>query len=169
MPSKKVLEQKQKQVINLAEKFKKAKIIILSKYSGINVEDDTKLRNDIKKSGNEYLVVKNSIISHALDEAKLEGIDQSVLQGPTSITIGYDNFIDAAKTVEDYAKDHDFYVVKAGALDGKIVSVDQIKKLASLPSKQTLYTMVATALLSNIRNLAIVLDQTRQKKEAVSA
>lgn len=168
MPSKKILEQKQGQVDILAEKMKKAKMIILSEYRGISVSDDTKLRNDMRKEGNEYLVVKNSIIAHALKEAKIEGIDD-VLEGPTSITLGYDNFINSAKVLNDYIKGHDFYKIKAGSMDGKKVSNEEIKKIATLPSKDTLYAMLASALLGNIRNLAVVLDQTRQNKEKETA
>ena len=65
----------------------------------------------------------------------------------------------------DYAKDHDFYSIKAGVMDGKVIDVAEVTKLASLPSKETLYSMLASALLGNIRNLAVVLDQVAKKEE----
>ena len=110
------------------------------------------------------MVVKNSIISHAAKEAGIEGLD-AVLEGPTSVAIGYDDYIAPAKVVNNYAKDSDFYKIKAGVMDQKMIDVAEVKKLATLPSKETLYAMLASALLGNIRNLAVVLDQTRQKKE----
>lgn len=164
MPSEKILNAKKEQVKNLAEKFKKAKMIVLSDYRGINVADDAKLRSEIRENNCEYMVVKNSIISHAAKGAGIEGLD-AVLEGPTSVAIGYDDYIAPAKVVNNYAKDSDFYKIKAGVMDQKMIDVAEVKKLATLPSKETLYAMLASALLGNIRNLAVVLDQTRQKKE----
>jgi len=163
VPSQKILDKKKEQVQILAEKFKKAKMVVLTEYRGISVEDDTKLRAKIRENGDEYAVVKNSIISHAAKEAGIEGID--TLEGPTAVVIGYEDYVSPAKVVNDYAKDHDFYKIKSGVMDGKVVDVSEVKKLANLPSKDTLYAMLASALLGNIRNLAVVLDQTRQKQE----
>ena len=162
MPSEKILNQKKAKVEELSEKFKKANMIILTEYRGITVEDDTKLRAQIREDKNEYCVVKNSTIVHALKAAGIEGID--TIEGPTAVVIGYDDYVAPAKAVNDYAKDHDFYTIKAGIMDGKVIDVAEVKKLASLPSKETLYSMLASALLGNIRNLAVVLDQTREKQ-----
>lgn len=163
MPSQKILDKKKEQVQNLAEKFKKAKMVVLTEYRGISVEDDTKLRSKVRENGDEYAVVKNSIITHAAKEAGIEGIE--TLEGPTAVVIGYEDYVTPAKVVNDYAKDHDFYTIKSGVMDGKVIDVSEVKKLANLPSKDTLYAMLASALLGNIRNLAVVLDQTRQKQE----
>lgn len=167
MPSQKILDKKKEQVQILAEKFKKAKMIVLTEYRGISVEDDTKLRSAIRANGDEYAVVKNSIITHAAKEAGIEGIDS--LEGPTAVVIGYEDYVTPAKAVNDYAKDHDFYSIKGGVMDGKVMDLAEVKKLANLPSKETLYAMLASALLGNIRNLAVVLDQTREKMEENNA
>lgn len=163
MPSQKILDKKKEQVQILADKFKKAKMVVLTEYRGISVEDDTKLRSKVRENGDEYAVVKNSIITHAAKEAGIEGIE--TLEGPTAVVIGYEDYVTPAKVVNDYAKDHDFYTIKSGVMDGKVIDVSEVKKLANLPSKDTLYAMLASALLGNIRNLAVVLDQTRQKQE----
>ena len=163
MPSQKILEKKKDKVQVLAEKFKKAKMIVLTEYRGISVEDDTKLRATIRNNGDEYSVVKNSIIAHAAKEAGIEGLDN--LEGPTAVVIGYEDYVTPAKAVNDYAKDNEFYTIKAGVMDGKMIEVSEVKKLANLPSKDTLYAMLASALLGNIRNLAVVIDQLRQKQE----
>lgn len=163
MPSQKILDKKKEQVQILAEKFKKAKMIVLTEYRGISVEDDTKLRSTIRANGDEYAVVKNSIITHAAKEAGIEGVD--TLEGPTAVVIGYEDYVTPAKAVNDYAKDHDFYSIKGGIMDGKVMELAEVQKLANLPSKETLYAMLASALLGNIRNLAVVLDQTREKME----
>lgn len=165
MPSEKILKQKQEQVNLLADKLKRAKMVIFTEYRGISVTDDTKLRSDLRKDKNEYMVVKNSVIAHAAKEVGVEGLEKT-LEGPTAVVISYDDYVSPAKTLNDYAKDHDFYKFKAGIMDGNIISDNEIKKLANLPSKETLYAMLASALLGNIRNLAVVLDQTREKMEA---
>jgi len=167
MPSEKVLKEKKNQAAVLTEKFKKAKMIIFTEYRGISVLDDTKLRNTLRSENNECMVVKNSIINHAAKEAGIDGLD-SILAGPTAVIIGYDDYVSPAKAVNDYAKTHDFYKFKAGIMDGKVISDVEVKKLANLPSKETLYAMVASALLGNIRNLAVVLDQTREKQEEIA-
>ena len=163
MPSQKILEKKKDKVQVLAEKFKKAKMIVLTEYRGISVEDDTKLRATIRNNGDEYSVVKNSIIAHAAKEAGIEGLDN--LEGPTAVVIGYEDYVTPAKAVNDYAKDNESYTIKAGVMDGKMIEVSEVKKLANLPSKDTLYAMLASALLGNIRNFAVVIDQLRQKQE----
>ncbi len=164
MPSQKVLDAKKAKVEELAEKFKKAKMIILTEYRGISVLDDTKLRATLREAGCEYMVVKNSTITYALKDAKIEGFD-TTLEGPTAVVVGYDDYVAPAKAVNDYAKNNDFYKIKLGAMDGKVIDVAEVKKLANLPSKDTLYAMLASALLGNIRNLAVVLDQVREKQE----
>lgn len=164
MPSQKILDMKKEQVSVLAEKFKKAKIIAFTEYRGITVEQDTALRSQVRENGDEYMVVKNSIIAHAAKEAGIEGFDIT-LEGPTAVVIGYEDYVKSPKTINDFAKENDFYKFKAGIMDGKVIEVSEIKKLANLPSKETLYSMLASALLGNIRNLAVVLDQARQKQE----
>ena len=164
MPSQKILDMKKEQVSVLAEKFKKAKIIAFTEYRGISVEQDTALRSQIRENGDEYMVAKNSIIAHAAKKAGIEGFDIT-LEGPTAVVIGYEDYVKSPKTINDFAKNNDFYKFKAGIMDGKVIDVAEIKKLASLPSKETLYSMLASALLGNIRNLAVVLDQARQKQE----
>lgn len=162
MPSEKILNAKKQKVQELAEKFKKAKMIVLTEYRGITVEDDVTLRKTIRDEGNEYMVTKNSIIGYAMKEAGIEGVE--TLEGPTAVVIGYEDYVTPAKAVNDYAKTNKTYTIKMGVMDGKVVDAEEVKKLANLPSRDTLYAMLASALLGNIRNLAVVLDQVREKQ-----
>lgn len=164
MASEKIMNAKKEQVKVLAEKMKNAKIVLFTEYRGITVGDDTKLRKELREGGNEYLVTKNSIIAHAAKEAGIEGME--TLEGPTAVVIGNEDYVAPAKTVNNYAKENEFYKIKAGVMDGKVMELAEIKKLANLPSKETLYSMLASALLGNIRNLAVVLEETRKKQEA---
>ena len=164
MPSKKVMEMKKAQVADLAEKMKKAKIVALVDYRGITVEDDTKLRKDLRETGADYIVTKNSIIKFAAEAAGIEGLEE-MLEGPSAIVLGYNDYVDAPKVVYTFGKEKDYYTIKGGAMDGKKVSKEEVTKLASLPSREVLLSMLASALIGNIRNLAVVLDQTKQKME----
>ena len=164
MPNAKVLAKKQEDAKNLKEKFEKSKLVILADYRGINVEDITKMRAELRKTDCEYLVAKNSTLKFAVKGSDIEGISE-YLEGPTAVTFSYEDYVAPAKVLYDYAKDSDFYKIKAGIMDGKVISADEVIKLAKLPSKEMLLTQLATVLLANIRNLAVVLDQARQKQE----
>ena len=113
--------------------------------------------------GQKISVPSGTTILNAAKEAGIEGLDN--LEGPTAVVIGYEDYVTPAKAVNDYAKDNEFYTIKAGVMDGKMIEVSEVKKLANLPSKDTLYAMLASALLGNIRNFAVVIDQLRQKQE----
>jgi len=165
MPSKKVLEQKQEQVKEISEKMKNAKIVLLADYKGITVEDDRVMRKAFRESGYYCSVVKNSIIKLAAKDAGIDGLDD-VLQGPTVIVTG-DEYTVAPKIMYDFAKTHEFYKIKGGVMDGKIAEVDAITRLAKLPPREVLLTNLASALIGNIRNVAVVLDQVAKKKEEV--
>ena len=169
MPSAKVLEQKQKQVKELSEKIKNAKITFFVDYKGITVDEDKNLRKAFRESGHECAVVKNSIVKLAAKEAGIEGLDE-MLQGPTVVITGTEEYTTGPKIAYDFAKTHEFYKFKGGIMDGKVIEEAEITKLAKLPSKEALLTSLASALIGNIRNLAVVLDQVAKKnEEAVSA
>ena len=165
MASEKVLNQKKEEVTKLAEKIKEAKVVLLTDYRGISVSDVTDLRTKLRNSSVEYKVIKNNITRRALAECNIEGLDD-VLEGPTAVIMGNNDYLDACKTIYEYAKENDFYKIKGGIIDGKVVSVDEIITLAKLPSKETLIGMLAGALLGNISKLAVAIDQVRIQKEA---
>ena len=164
MPNAKVLAKKQSDAEELKNKFEKSKLVILADYRGINVEDITKIRADLKKSNSEYVVAKNSTLKFAVKGSDIEGISE-YLEGPTAVTFSYEDYVTPAKVLYDYAKDSEFYKIKAGIMDGKVISAEEVIKLAKLPSKEMLLTQLATVLLANIRNLAVVLDQVAKKDE----
>ena len=152
MPSAKLLEKKQAHVKEIAEKLAKSKMTVFTDYRGITVEDDMNLRKNLREAGCECAVIKNSILKLAAKEAGIE-INEATFEGPTSVIFSYED-----------AKDHDFYQFKGGVMEQKEVSKEEIMKLAKLPSKETLLTMLASALLGNIRNLAVVLNEVSKQK-----
>lgn len=166
MASETILNQKIKEVDELAEKINKAKVVLLTDYRGINVEDVTGIRAKLRGVNTEYKVIKNNITRRALGKCGFEGLDD-LLEGPTAVVLGYDDYLDASKIIYEYAKDNENYKIKGGIIEGKVVSVDEIITLAKLPSRETLIAQLAGALLGNVTKLAVALDQVaKQKVEA---
>ena len=168
MASEKIINQKKQEVAKLAEKMKEAKIILLADYRGINVADVTGLRAELRKSNSEYRVIKNNITRRALAEVGIEGLD-NLLEGPTAVVMNNDDYLETAKAIYNYSKENDFYKIKGGVIDGKVMTAEEIITLAKLPSKETLLSMLAGALLANIQKFAVALDQVRIQKEEGSA
>ena len=182
MPSEKILEQKKEIVANLTEKVSNAKIGVIVDYKGITVEDDTKLRKSLREAGCKYQVVKNTLLSRALKDAGIEGLD-SVLEGTTAIAMSESDYAAGAKILSEYAeaaaKANNKFKVKAGFIDGEAVDAAGVDALAKLPSKEVLIAQVlggfnapiqgfANVLSGTIRGLAIALDAIREQKAAAA-
>ncbi len=164
MASKEILKQKEELVNNLAGKLKDAKLVLITDYRGITVEDVTKLRNDLRETKAEYKVIKNNIVKRALNANGENGLDE-ILEGPTAVIIAEEDYLSPLKAIYKYAKDNEFYKIKGGIVEGKVLSVEELITLAKLPSRQELLGMLAGALLGNISKVAVALDQVRIQKE----
>lgn len=164
MASEKIIAQKQEEVSKLAEKIKSAKLVLLTDYRGITVTDVTKLRADLRATKTEYTVIKNNITRRALQEAGIEGLYEALI-GPTAVILNEEEYLPAIKAVYNYVKDNDFYKIKGGIIEGKVVSVEEIMTLAKLPSREELLSKLAGSLLGTIAKLAVGLDQVRMQKE----
>ena len=163
MANQKIIDQKKNEVSELAEKIKTAKLVLLADYRGVNVEDITSIRANLRKTNSEYKVIKNNITRRALKECGYEGLDE-LLEGPTAVLLGYEDYLEPSKVIYEYTKDHDFYKIKGGIIDGKIVSAEESITLAKLPSREVLIGKLAGALLGTISKLAVALDQVSKQK-----
>lgn len=163
MASENILKQKEKEVNELAEKLKEAKVILLTDYRGINVADVTKLRNDLRNTNSEYKVIKNNIIKRALNANGETGLDE-LLEGPTAMVVGTEDYLEPSKVIYNFSKKNEFYKIKGGIIDGKVMTAEEIITLAKLPSRQELMAKLAGALLGNITKLAVALDAVREQK-----
>ena len=164
MASEAILNQKKAEVKELAEKMKNSKLILLTEYRGINVTDDTQLRKDLRNSNATCNVIKNNITRRALAEAGIEGLEDKLV-GPTAVILCNEDYLEPSKTVYEFSKDNDYYEIKGGVVDGKVMTTEEIVTLAKLPSRETLLSMLAGALLGNISKVAVALDQVRIQKE----
>lgn len=164
MANKSIIQKKEEEVNALAEKMKDAKLILFADYRGINVEDVTKLRADLRKTNSEYTIIKNNISRRALEKCGLTGLEAAV-EGPTAVIIGKEDYLEPAKAIYEYTKNHDFYKIKGGVIEGKVMTAEEIITLAKLPSRETLISMLAGGLLGTISKLAVAIDQVRLQKE----
>ena len=165
MASEKILNQKKEEVSKLAAEMKEAKIVLLTDYRGINVTDVTNLRTDLRNVNAKYTVIKNNITRRALAEAGIEGLEDKLV-GPTAVIMSNEDYLEPAKAIYNFTKNNDYYKIKGGVIEGKVMTAEEIITLAKLPSRETLLSMLAGALLGNISKVAIALDQVRIKKEA---
>ncbi len=156
MPSEKVLDAKKAQVAELVEALKTATTGVLVDYRGLSVEEDTKLRNDLRAAGVKYFVVKNTLLRLAANQVGLEELD-SILHGPTALAISEDA-VAPAKVLADFAKDNEKMEIKSGFMDGKVMTLDEVKTLAKTPSKETLIAKMMGSLNSPISGLARLLS-----------
>ena len=164
MASEKVLQQKKEEVSKLAAEMKEAKLILLTNYRGINVADDTSLRRDLRNVNARYTVIKNNITRRALAECGIEGLDDKLV-GPTAVIMSDEDYLEPAKAIYKFSKENEYYKIKGGVIDGKVMTTEEIVTLAKLPSRETLLSMLAGALLGNISKVAVALDQVRIQKE----
>ena len=137
MPSTQILEQKKQVVNEMVEKFKAATAGVFVDYRGLTVEEDTELRRKFREAGVEYKVVKNTLTSRAAKEVGLEALDP-ILNGPTALAMSVDNPVAPAKIIAEFAKKHEALEVKAGFMDGAVMSVAEVNTLAATPTREEL-------------------------------
>ena len=100
---------------------------------------------------------KNTLVTRAAKELGIEGIAE-YLNGPVSMAFGYEDVTAPARILNDFAKDHKKLELKAGLVEGEVVSLDTIKEYASIPSMEGLLTMFAGGLIEHVKNLSIALN-----------
>ena len=164
MASEKILSEKQEQVELWSSKLSSAKSIVLVDYKGINVEDDTKLRAELRDENVEYKVVKNNILRRACEKAGLNDFIEQ-LNGTTAVALA-DDEIAPARVINKYAKkSKDFFNMKVGYIDGKYVGEAELKALASLPSRDVLIAQVAGSFNSIIASFARAISEVAKLQE----
>lgn len=169
MPSVKVLEEKKAKVAALKERIEGSVAGIIVDYKGITVEDDTKLRKELREAGVQYTVAKNTLIRLAVDGTALSAMDDQ-LNGTTAIATSSEDYVAAAKILSKFAEGHDNFSVKTGFIDGEIISLEKIDELAKLPSKEQLLTNVAyvfaAPMASFARAIQAIIDKQGEGAEA---
>ena len=168
MPSQSVLEQKKVIVEELTARLKNSVTGLVVSYEGINTEDDTKLRKELRENNVHYSVVKNTLLKRAAEIAGVEGIED-VLEGTTALALSEDDIVTAPKILfkQEEASNGSFSI-KKGFVDGKGISKDEVVAYAKLPTKETLLAQLVFMLQSPIQKLAIAVSEI-EKKQSESA
>ncbi|MDR0951468.1 MAG: 50S ribosomal protein L10 [Oscillospiraceae bacterium] len=170
MPNAKVLGEKQAIVAALSQRLKSSQSGLFIDYKGITVAEDNELRTQLRQSGIEYTVIKNTLCRRAIDEVGLSEVDP-VLNGTTSLATTEGDPIIPFRVINDYAKKMgaDKFNLKAAYLEGKVLNESEIAELSALSSKDALYSVVLGTMLAPITYLAVVLGQIAEQKGAPPA
>ena len=170
-------EQKEAFVTEFRERLERAEAIFLTDFTGLKVTAMTSLRSQLKKSGGQYLVVKNRLVKRALAETEVPDIS-GFLAGPTGVVFGDDDVVAAARTVTEFAMENeDRPVFKVGVLEADILDPAQIERVAKMPPREELLSQVAGvlggpmaalagALAGKLQEMAGLVDALREDQES---
>ena len=174
----KTKEQKRTILHELNDKVSRAKSIIFAKYNALTVKDNEELRSKLRAENNEYYVAKKTLFGLALKDKAIDGLDIKKFEGQVAAIFGYEDEVSPAKIVGEFKKDKEKtekIEFIGGILENKYINAAEVANLATLPSKQELYSKIVgsinapvsgfvNALAGNIRNLVNVLKAVEEKK-----
>jgi large subunit ribosomal protein L10 len=166
---------KTEQVEKLNKDLNNVSNVVVATYTKMTVPQDYELRKVLRGAGAKYQVVKNTLAERAAKGTKVEGALKN-LSGVTSIAYTTGDPVAMAKVLTKYAKDTPEFTFKVGVVEGRVVTIKEIEALATLPSKEELYSKLlflisapaqrlVTAMNAVGRNLAVVVDQGVQQKK----
>jgi len=163
MPNAKILSEKQAFVDSLTDRLKGAASGVFIDYQGITVAEDTALRSELRTNEVEYSVIKNTLTRFAIKNVGYDELDP-ILNGTTSLATSTTDPLAPMRIIGKYSDTlKDKFTIKAGFMDGKLLSIDEINRLAKLPSKEILVAQVLGTMLAPITSLAIVLKAIAEK------
>ena len=143
--------EKQELVNELSQKIKGAQALYYTDFTGLNVKRMTDLRRRLRKAGVEYVVIKNTLALRAVNESGLVG---ERLRGPTGVVIGTDP-VAAAKVLTDFARENDQKPgIKGGMFDGRAIDTEQVKRLATMPSREQMLAELGAGLMAPLAAFA---------------
>ncbi len=159
-------EEKQKQAEALHQELEKARSLILSKFEGLTVAQDTELRRRMSRAGAKYKVVKNSLIERAALGTPVEPVAKNLV-GTTSLAYTETDPAALAKAISAYAKENPALVFKVGIVEGRIISLADLGQIASLPGKEQLFSKVLLLINAPAQRLVRAVSGTAQKLVSV--
>ena len=162
MANAKILEAKQGVIDEITEVAKTSASFILFDYRGLTAEETAELRKALRDNGAKYKVWKNTLTKRALDGLNFNLDD--CLNGPSAMAYS-DDSVAPIKVLSDFAKEHKALEIKGGIVDGEVATLDTIKQLSTLPSREGLLTMLASGLIGTVRDLSIALNMLSEEKE----
>lgn len=166
MANAKIIERKAQHVAEIAEKIKKAQSVIICDYRGLTVEEDTKMRAELRNAGVEYMVLKNSIVERAAKEAGIDDAVIEMLKGPSAFAFGYEDAVAPAKILKDNLKKFKKGELKGGILEGAVIDAATAEAIAELPSREQMIARMLGSMMGPVTKLAIALKEVAKQKEA---
>ena len=157
------LEIKKGVVADIKEKFEKAQSVVLVDYRGLNVAEVTDLRNQLRKAGVEYAVLKNTMINLAIKDMNLDDM-KAHLEGPTAVAFGYEDAVAPAKILSEFAKKNKNVTIKCGVVDGGFIDESGVQALASTPSREVLIAKIMGSMMSSVSKFVYALEAIRKKQ-----
>ena len=162
MANQKIIEAKAAVVDEITETAKNNASFILFDYRGLTAEETSELRKILRENDAKYKVWKNTLTKRAMDSLNFD-LD-TCLEGPSAIAFSSDA-VAPIKALSTFAKEHPALEIKGGIVDGKVTSLDEIKALSTIPSRDALLTMLAGGLIGTVRDLSIALNLYGEQKE----
>ncbi len=162
------LEIKQAAVATIKEKLGKAQSFVMIDYRGMTVAEVTELRNQFRKAGCEYAVLKNTLVKRALNEVGIEGFD-SFLNGPTAIAFGVEDAVSPAKVVKEFIEKTKKGTVKCGFVDGQQLDIKGVEALASIPSREVLIAKIMGSMMSAVSKFVYLVEAIRKQQAGEGA
>ena len=159
-----ILQQKQELVETIVDKISKAGSTVVVEYRGLTVAEVTELRRALREEGCEMIVYKNSMTQRAAEKLGYHDLLQS-LTGPNAIALSGDE-IAASRVLSKFAKKHDKLVIKAGIVENRVISQNEVKELAGLPNKEGMLSMLLSCLQSPISSFARATQAIADAKQA---
>ena len=144
---------KNDKVALIKEKIDKAQVAVVSEYTGLSVEEITKLRRELQKEGGDYMVTKNTLAKIAIKGTPYEVLAET-LKGPIAIAFGFTDQVAPAKVLSKFIKDTKKGEIIAAAMDGQLMSAEEAKALANLPSREELYAKMLGCINSPASGIA---------------
>lgn len=156
------IEMKKAVVAEIKEKLVAAKSVVLIDYRGLTVAEVTELRNQCRKAGVEYAVLKNTMVNLAAKEAGIEGLE-AFLKGPTAVAFGMEDAVAPAKVLTEFIKKTKKTEIKCGLLDGQILDAAGVEALAAIPSREVLIAKIMGSMMSAVSKFVYVVEAIRKK------
>ena len=157
------LEIKKGVVADNKEKFEVAQSAILVAYRGLSVAEVTELRNQLRKAGFEYAVLKNTMINLAVKDMNLDDMKPH-LEGPTAVAFGYEDAVAPAKILSEFAKKNKNVTIKCGVCDGAYIDEKGVQALANAPSREVLIAKIMGSMMSSVSKFVYALEAIRKKQ-----
>lgn len=134
-------------------------------YRGLTVAQVTELRKQLRESGVEFKVYKNTLTRRAAEIAGVAGINE-FLTGPNAVAFSNEDVVAPAKIINEFAKKNEALEIKAGIIEGNVSSADDVKALAELPSREGLLSMLLSVLQAPVRNFALATKAVAEQKKS---